>query len=67
MIAEALFEHVNETCGITSLDINRGQVYVLRYEMLHSECWMDDSYDYDSGPEDETTDDGWMDDLDEAA
>jgi hypothetical protein len=67
MIADAIFKHVNETYGITTLEIKREPDFVLRYEMLHSECWMDESYDYESGPEDETMDDGWMDDLDEAA
>ena len=60
-----LFVELNEICRISAFGKKQEPDHVLRYDLLNSECWMDDSYDYDPG--DEIDDDHWMDDLDEAA
>jgi hypothetical protein len=67
MIVDTLLEQLGGTSRIAAFDTAQETDHGFAYESLQSECWMDDLLEVDHGPEDETLDEEWMEDLDEAA
>jgi hypothetical protein len=68
MIVNTLLDHSNETHRIEAFYNALKLVGEMDVKPPRDESWFDDLYDFNHGPEDNTSnDDGWMDDLDEAA
>jgi len=62
MNIDSLLDHSSETHRIEAFYDALKLISDMDIRCSQGECWMDDY-----GPEDVTNDDGWMDDLDEAA
>jgi hypothetical protein len=68
MIVDSMLDHSSETHRIEAFYKALKMVGEMDVKSARCESWFDDLYDFNHGPEDNTSiDDGWMDDLDEAA